>query len=166
MKLYSETESELIFFSPSVYMRLIGCVVMTVGANCLGLVVFVPLLSRHFVRRRGMAISIVQSANGFGRAISALVVLVVSIVVIVVGVMTVAPSVADQFNAFADSMPGYVNKVRSLLSMSGIILGVAETTTGFYLSTGYKDVPGLVLLLIVLALKPAGLFGKTAIKKV
>ena len=46
------------------------------------------------------------------------------------------------------------------------ILGVAETTTGFYLSTGYKDVPGLVLLLIVLAVRPAGLFGKTAIKKV
>jgi MFS transporter, OFA family, oxalate/formate antiporter len=31
----------------------------------------VPLLSRHFVRRRGMAISLVQSANGFGRAASA-----------------------------------------------------------------------------------------------
>jgi len=46
-------------------------VIMTFGANCLGLVVFVPLLSRHFVRRRGMAISIVQSANGFGRAASA-----------------------------------------------------------------------------------------------
>ena len=46
-------------------------VVMTVGANCLGLVVFVPLLSRHFVRNRGMAISIVQSANGLGRAVSA-----------------------------------------------------------------------------------------------
>ena len=44
---------------------------MTIGANCLGLVVFVPLLSRQFVRRRGMAISIVQSANGFGRAASA-----------------------------------------------------------------------------------------------
>ena len=50
--------------------------------------------------------------------------------------------------------------------MGGIILGIAETTTGFYLNTGYKDVPGLVLLLIVLAVKPAGLFGKTAIKKV
>jgi len=46
-------------------------VVMTIGANCLGLVVFVPLLSQWFVRRRGMAISIVQSANGFGRAASA-----------------------------------------------------------------------------------------------
>jgi MFS family permease len=46
-------------------------IVMTIGANCLGLVVFVPLLSRQFVRHRGMAISVVQSANGFGRATSA-----------------------------------------------------------------------------------------------
>jgi MFS transporter, OFA family, oxalate/formate antiporter len=46
-------------------------VLMTFGANCLGLVVFVPILSRHFVRHRGMAISIVQSANGFARALSA-----------------------------------------------------------------------------------------------
>src|SRR4051794_40531983 len=46
-------------------------VVMTFGANCLGLVVFVPMLSRYFVRRRGMAISIVQSANGIARGISA-----------------------------------------------------------------------------------------------
>jgi branched-chain amino acid transport system permease protein len=50
--------------------------------------------------------------------------------------------------------------------VGGLILGVAETLTGFYISTGYKEVPGLLLLLLVLALKPAGLFGKTAIKKV
>jgi MFS family permease len=46
-------------------------VVMTVGANCLGLVVFVPILSRRFVRNRGMAVAVVQSANGFARAFSA-----------------------------------------------------------------------------------------------
>jgi MFS family permease len=46
-------------------------VVMTLGANCLGLVVFVPLLSRRFVHNRGMAVAIVQSANGFARAFSA-----------------------------------------------------------------------------------------------
>ena len=46
-------------------------VLTTLGANCLGLVVFVPILSRHFVSNRGMAISIVQSANGFARAVSA-----------------------------------------------------------------------------------------------
>jgi branched-chain amino acid transport system permease protein len=48
----------------------------------------------------------------------------------------------------------------------GIMLCLAETLTAYYLSSGYKDVPGLLLLLIVLAIKPAGLFGKTAIKKV
>ena len=46
-------------------------VVMTFGANCVGLLVFVPLASRLFPTRRGMAISVLQSANGFGRAASA-----------------------------------------------------------------------------------------------
>jgi MFS family permease len=56
-------------------------VVMTFGANCLGLVVFVPMLSRHFVRRRGFAISIVQSANGIARGLSApLVQLLISLI--------------------------------------------------------------------------------------
>src|SRR5262249_57719610 len=44
---------------------------MTLGATCLGLVVLGPLLSRWYATRRGMAISVVQSANGFARAISA-----------------------------------------------------------------------------------------------
>ena len=50
--------------------------------------------------------------------------------------------------------------------VGGLILGITETLTGYYVSTGYKDVPGLVLLLLVLSLKPAGLFGKSSIKKV
>jgi branched-chain amino acid transport system permease protein len=67
--------------------------------------------------------------------------------------------------AFAVAIIGGLSSGMGII-VGGMILGIAETTTGFYLSTGYKDVPGLVLLLIVLALKPAGLFGKTAIKKV
>ncbi|HEX2437933.1 MAG TPA: MFS transporter [Methylomirabilota bacterium] len=43
-------------------------VVMTVGANCLGLVVLAPLVARHFATKRGLVLSIVQAANGFGRA--------------------------------------------------------------------------------------------------
>jgi branched-chain amino acid transport system permease protein len=50
--------------------------------------------------------------------------------------------------------------------VGGLILGIVETLTGFYISTGYKDVPGLVLLLLVLAFRPVGLFGKAVIKKV
>jgi branched-chain amino acid transport system permease protein len=67
--------------------------------------------------------------------------------------------------AFAVAIIGGLSSGMGII-VGGIILGIAETTTGFYLSTGYKDVPGLVLLLLVLAVKPAGLFGKTAIKKV
>lgn len=50
--------------------------------------------------------------------------------------------------------------------VGGLILGITETMTGFYVSTGYKDVPGLILLLLVLSFKPSGLFGKATIKKV
>ena len=67
--------------------------------------------------------------------------------------------------AFAVAIIGGLTSGMGII-VGGIILGIAETTTGFYLSTGYKDVPGLVLLLIVLAVRPQGLFGKSAIKKV
>ena len=67
--------------------------------------------------------------------------------------------------AFAVAIIGGLTSGLGII-VGGVILGIAETTTGFYLSTGYKDGPGLVLLLMVLALKPAGLVGKTAIKKV
>jgi MFS family permease len=46
-------------------------VLMTLGASFVGMVVFVPLISRLFATRRGMAVSVLQSANGAGRAISA-----------------------------------------------------------------------------------------------
>ena len=67
--------------------------------------------------------------------------------------------------AFAVAIIGGLTSGMGII-VGGIILGIAETTTGFYLSTGYKDVPGLVLLLIVLAVRPQGLFGKSIIKKV
>lgn len=67
--------------------------------------------------------------------------------------------------AFAVAIIGGLTSGMGIV-LGGIILGIAEKLTGFYLSTGYQDVPGLVLLLIVLAVRPAGLFGKTAIKKV
>ena len=67
--------------------------------------------------------------------------------------------------AFAVAIIGGLNSGLGVI-VGGLILGVAETTTGYYVSTGYKDVPGLVLLLVVLTIKPSGLFGKLAIKKV
>ena len=67
--------------------------------------------------------------------------------------------------AFAVAIIGGLTSGMGII-VGGIILGIAEKLTGFYVSTGYSDVPGLLLLLVVLAVRPAGLFGKTAIKKV
>ena len=67
--------------------------------------------------------------------------------------------------AFSVAIIGGLNSGMGVIA-GGLILGIAETTTGYYLSTGYKDVPGLLLLLLVLAIKPAGMFGKSVIKKV
>jgi branched-chain amino acid transport system permease protein len=67
--------------------------------------------------------------------------------------------------AFAVAIIGGLDSGLGVI-VGGIILGIAETTTGFYLATGYKDVPGLLLLLLVLVFKPTGLFGRTVIRKV
>jgi branched-chain amino acid transport system permease protein len=67
--------------------------------------------------------------------------------------------------AFAVAIIGGLSSGLGVI-VGGLILGVAETLTGYYVSTGYKDVPGLVLLLLVLSLKPAGLFGAATIRKV
>ncbi|OIQ94336.1 high-affinity branched-chain amino acid transport system permease protein LivH [mine drainage metagenome] len=67
--------------------------------------------------------------------------------------------------AFSVAIIGGLNSGMGVI-VGGLILGIAETTTGYYVSTGYKDVPGLLLLLLVLAIKPSGIFGKSVIKKV
>lgn len=67
--------------------------------------------------------------------------------------------------AFSVAIIGGLNSGMGVI-VGGLILGIVETTTGYYISTGYKDVPGLLLLLLVLAIKPSGLFGKSVIKKV
>lgn len=50
--------------------------------------------------------------------------------------------------------------------VGGIILGVSEALTARYISTGYKEMPGFIFLIIVILFKPSGLFGKKIIKKV
>ena len=50
--------------------------------------------------------------------------------------------------------------------VGGLILGISEAFTARYISTGYKEMPGFIFLIIVILFKPNGLFGKKIIKKV
>ena len=43
--------------------------------------------------------------------------------------------------------------------VGGIVLGVTESATGFFLSLNYREVVGLVLFVLVLMFRPQGLFG-------
>jgi len=48
----------------------------------------------------------------------------------------------------------------------GLFLGALESLTSFYLGSGWREAPGLVLLILALAVRPNGVFGKASIRKV
>ncbi len=50
--------------------------------------------------------------------------------------------------------------------LGGLIIGVSESLTARFISTGYKDAPGFLLLILILLFLPSGIFGKKVIKKV
>jgi branched-chain amino acid transport system permease protein len=50
--------------------------------------------------------------------------------------------------------------------VGGLIIGVVETLAGFYLPEGFKDVAAYVVVLLMLAIKPTGLFGENLSKRV
>jgi len=84
------------------------------------------------------------------------------------GLMGINTSLVITFSYALSSMTAIIGGLSSGLGVivGGVILGITDKLTGYYISTGYQDVPGLVLLLLVLSFKPSGLFGRSAIKKV
>jgi branched-chain amino acid transport system permease protein len=50
--------------------------------------------------------------------------------------------------------------------VGGLVIGVVEALSGVYLPEGFKDVAAYVVVLVMLAVKPNGLFGETMQKKV
>lgn len=50
--------------------------------------------------------------------------------------------------------------------LAGVVLGALESLSSVYLGSGWREAPGIVLLIAVLALRPNGLFGKATIRKV
>jgi branched-chain amino acid transport system permease protein len=50
--------------------------------------------------------------------------------------------------------------------VGGLIIGLVEAFAGRYLPEGFKDVAAYVVVLAVLLVKPSGIFGETAKKKV
>ena len=56
------------------------------------------------------------------------------------------------------SLPGAI--------VGGLVIGIVEALSGFYLPEGFKDIAAYVVVLIMLMVKPNGLFGEKLRKKV
>ena len=56
------------------------------------------------------------------------------------------------------SLPGAI--------VGGLIIGIVEALAGFYLPEGFKDIAPYIVVLLMLMIKPNGLFGEKLRKKV
>jgi branched-chain amino acid transport system permease protein len=67
--------------------------------------------------------------------------------------------------AFPAAVVGGFGSIPGAL-VGGLIIGVVETLAGFYLPEGFKDIAAYIVVLVMLAVKPNGLFGENLRKKV
>jgi branched-chain amino acid transport system permease protein len=56
------------------------------------------------------------------------------------------------------SLPGAI--------VGGLVIGIVESLAGFYLPEGFKDTAAYIVVLLMLMVKPNGLFGEKLRKKV
>jgi len=67
--------------------------------------------------------------------------------------------------AFTAAVLGGIGSIRGAM-FGGIILGLVESLGASYISSEYKDAYAFVVLIIILLVKPGGLFGKAELEKV
>ena len=66
---------------------------------------------------------------------------------------------------FASAILGGVGVLPGAM-VGGLVVGVIETFAAGYISSGYRDAISFVVLILVLLIKPSGLFGSKQINKV
>jgi branched-chain amino acid transport system permease protein len=64
--------------------------------------------------------------------------------------------------AFTAAVLGGIGSIRGAM-FGGILLGLVESLGASYISSEYKDVYAFAILIIILLVKPGGLFGKAAV---
>ena len=67
--------------------------------------------------------------------------------------------------AFTAAVLGGIGSIRGAM-FGGILLGVVESLGSSYISSEYKDAYAFIILIIILLLRPGGLFGKAELEKV
>jgi branched-chain amino acid transport system permease protein len=87
--------------------------------------------------------------------------------ILVSPITTVGPTMASALilKAFAVAVVAGLDSGFGVV-LVGIFLGALESLASFYIGSGWREAPGLMLLILALAVKPTGVFGKAGIRKV
>ena len=82
-------------------------------------------------------------------------------------ITTVGPTMAMMLilKAFSVAVVAGLNSGFGVV-LVGLLLGALENLASLYLGSGWREAPGLVLLIMALALRPNGIFGQATIRKV
>jgi branched-chain amino acid transport system permease protein len=87
--------------------------------------------------------------------------------ILVSPITTVGPTMASALilKAFAVAVVAGLESGFGVVVI-GLFLGALESLASFYIGSGWREAPGLILLILALAMKPNGVFGKVSIRKV
>jgi len=87
--------------------------------------------------------------------------------ILVSPITTVGPTMASALvlKAFSVAVVAGLNSGFGVV-LVGLLLGSIESLTSFIIGSGWREAPGLVLLITALAVRPTGIFGKSIIRKV
>jgi branched-chain amino acid transport system permease protein len=116
-----------------------------------------PLAASYLGVRVDSLFSIVWALSAAAAALAGIMLAPISFVHADMGQIGLKAIPAAVLGGF-DSLPGAI--------VGGLIIGIVESLAGFYCPEGVKDVAAYIVLLVVLAVKPRGLFGHPDVKKV
>lgn len=87
--------------------------------------------------------------------------------ILVSPITTVGPTMASALilKAFAVAVVAGLDSGFGVV-LIGLFLGALESLASFYIGSGWREAPGLILLILALAVRPTGVFGKASIRKV
>ncbi len=107
----------------------------------------------------------VRRMIGFGFFLSSFIGAVTGVIVAPIFVLTLEMGFSIMIKGFCAAVIGGFGNLAGAV-VGGILLGVLEVLAAGFLSSLYKDAYAFVILVIVLWLRPTGLFGETAAEKV
>ncbi len=87
--------------------------------------------------------------------------------ILVAPITTVGPTMASALvlKAFSVAVVAGLDSGFGVVVI-GLFLGALESLTSYYVGSGWREAPGLVLLILALAIRPTGVFGAAVIRKV